>query len=265
MSQKRRVFANLSAFTSKEDKDPRLCTLREGTRVRLSIEDSHHITHVLRMKCGDEILLHDRGCVLSPSKAKISEIADTVELTVAGVLDIEDSFSPVGGLVFALSKGDRNDFVCQKATELGVPMLLFWQAERSVVRVESDSARQHKLERWRKIAESAARQSGQIKLPEIKLLVGNKELFEFLNSFIEPDDKAIYCSLSENSRPLHDIIVDHSQLHLIIGPEGDLSHAEEISFAEAGFLPATLGSSVLRSETAAIVAVAMAQALWRAI
>jgi 16S rRNA (uracil1498-N3)-methyltransferase len=87
----------------------------------------------------------------------------------------------------ALCKGEKNDFICQKATELGVDKICFFQAERSISRID-DRDRKKKLERWKKISEAALQQSGQTALPTI-------EIFQSLNQTLQevlPNERILF-------------------------------------------------------------------------
>lgn len=168
--------------------------------------------------------------------------------------------NPVRSIIFALTKGDNNELVIEKACELGVEHILLWQAERSVVRIASDQERAKKLERWNKIAKSAAEQSKQAFIPALNLARTQKELFEIMQVLVEPADLRLICSLSPASVPINTLATDFTRVHLVVGPEGDFSPAEETEFLKREFRPVSLGPYRLRAETAAITAIAMTQA-----
>jgi 16S rRNA (uracil1498-N3)-methyltransferase len=167
----------------------------------------------------------------------------------------------VHSLVFALCKGDHNDEVCRKATEFGVHNVIFWQSARSVVRLAGKD-RAAKLERWTKIAESACAQSGQPRAPKITLCLSEAELFSALASVKLPGDRLLCCSLSSGAAQLRSLDRPENGVHLLVGPEGDLTPEEEQALAKFGFEPVTLGRSRLRAETAAVAAIAAVECLW---
>jgi 16S rRNA (uracil1498-N3)-methyltransferase len=167
----------------------------------------------------------------------------------------------VASLTFALCKGKHNDLVCEKATELGVGRIIFWCAERSVVRVGSREEGQHKVARWRKIAESAAAQCGRRDIPEIHLVTDPPALIEGLTTYAPPNHRRFCCSLGPEALPLRKVQPLLSPSHLVIGPEGALTTAEEEMFVGLGFERITLGPLRLRSETAAITAISMVSVL----
>lgn len=233
--------------------------------LELSPEDSHYVSNVLRLRPGNEVHVFDRKGSCGPFLARLTGTGETATIELVETIDWPAVAQPVKSISLGLCKGERNDLVVQKATELSVPHINLWQASRSVVRLDSKTAQESRRNRWARIAESAAEQSGQAILPEIALCQNASELMELLGGMSCDDNLRLCCSLSKGARELHDSVRKYSEIHLIIGPEGDLSPEEESLFAEHGFCFVTLGPAVLRSETAAIVAIAMVQALWKAL
>ena len=133
----------------------------EGNRALLLPEDRHYLCDVLRLGPGTAIEVFDGdggtyAAVLSPS-------CDALEL--GGRRQVESGTRPIW-LAFALSKGEKNDLVVQKGTELGASRFLPWSAERSIVRLDEERAIQ-RAQRWRRIATEAARQCGRADVPEV--------------------------------------------------------------------------------------------------
>jgi len=265
VSPKKRLFVNFDKLLLVSNLKPLgKSPVLQGMVLRLEAEDSHYLRDVCRLKEGDEVALFDRSGILRPLLSSIhSTSVDGIIVTIVSSLETKSQHQPVKALLFAVCKGDKNDLVVQKATELGVGQLCFWQAERSVPRLKQNSLRE-RLDRWQRIAESAAEQSGQGIIPEILFIDASDSLRESLNTFAHQDLLRLCCSLSPQALPLHDCIKDKKQVVLAIGPEGDMTPREENLFHEYDFDLVNLGPAVLRSETAAIVAVAMTQALWRA-
>ncbi len=252
MPPRKRLFIDFSACISGSASSA--CTL--------SAEDSHYLRDVLRAKPGDEVILLDkRG-----KNGSIAYLGRVQAVKEKMTLDIFDQFeakaeeAPVHTLIFGLCKGEKNELAVQKATELGVRSIILWQTARSVVRIRKEGGNS-RIERLMKISESAAEQSGQSSLPEIRFCISLHEVLEAVS--MPPGARLISCSLSPHARPLHDLIVDRSPIAVAVGPEGDLTPGEEAGLVDAGFGLVNLGPSVLRSETAAIAVIAMAQALWR--
>ncbi|KPA93908.1 16S rRNA (uracil(1498)-N(3))-methyltransferase [Pseudomonas asplenii] len=213
---------------------------------------AHYIGRVLRMAEGDALQVFDGsgheflGTLLEVGKKHVR-----VQLTesFAGQPD-----SPLHiHLGQGLSRGERMDWAIQKATELGVSEITPIVSERCEVRLKDERA-DKRLAHWRQIAISACEQCGRSTLPVIPpplplgewLKQAQAELKLVLHPVAEP--------LTSHPRP--------ASLAFLIGPEGGLSDAEVEQAAKAGYLPARLGPRVLRTETAPVVALAVAQQLW---
>ncbi|QXI28174.1 16S rRNA (uracil(1498)-N(3))-methyltransferase [Pseudomonas vanderleydeniana] len=213
---------------------------------------AHYIGRVLRMAEGDALQVFDGsgneflGTLLEVGKKHVR-----VQLTesFAGQPD-----SPLHiHLGQGLSRGERMDWAIQKATELGVSEITPIVSERCEVRLKDERA-DKRLAHWRQIAISACEQCGRSTLPVIHpplslgewLKQADAELKLVLHPVAEP--------LTSHPKP--------ASLAFLIGPEGGLSDAEVEQAAKAGYLPARLGPRVLRTETAPVVALAVAQQLW---
>jgi 16S rRNA (uracil1498-N3)-methyltransferase len=145
------------------------------------------------------------------------------------------------------------DLIVQKTTELGVARIVPVRSERGMV-----SPGAHQRKRWQTIAQEAARQSGRAEVPDIANFVA---LEAALTQTTVLADKRIVLWENEQRRSLDAALADRPQaVVLLVGPEGGLSEAEVALATRAGFVPAGLGPRILRSETAAMVAVALAQA-----
>ena len=158
--------------------------------------------------------------------------------------------SPVSiTLAQGIAKGEKMDFIIQKATELGVNKIIPLITERSQVRHTT------KIERWRKIAISAAEQSCRGKVPEINEPVS-------LEDFLEDRHIGIIFYEKETGKHLKQILKefkDSKEITILIGPEGGFSKGEVNAAVEKGFLEASLGPRILRTETAAIKAISIIQ------
>ncbi len=228
--------------------------------VSLCRDDSHHIVDVLRLHSGAALTIVDTdsgrvfnaslACTTHPSTAKLLE-----------ELPCTQPPAVVETLVFGLSKGKRNDIVCEKATELGVQNLILWQSEHSIVQVK-DAQRDKKLERWQKIALSAAKQSQRNSVPKVSLATSLLELLELLAPLTNSKTRKLCGSLRKDAVPLPQSTQANGPTQFVIGPEGDLSDKEQNLLRDQGFELVSLGPFTLRSETAAIVSIAMVEALW---
>ena len=214
-------------------------------------EKAHYLFSVLRCKTGEGLIVTDeKGCsytaqILSASKKEV-----TIDITGDYVMDTESNLDIT--LIQGLLKGEKMDFVIQKTTELGVSAIIPAITERSQLR----ETRKHP--RWKKIAEEASRQSGRTQIPEIFETCSFKEIFD-IPGLISGKGIIFWEQGGEKltaltSRPSHT-----DKISLIIGPEGGFSEEEVLLASEKGFLIATLGSRILRAETASIATVSIIQ------
>jgi 16S rRNA (uracil1498-N3)-methyltransferase len=158
-------------------------------------------------------------------------------------------------LAFALPRGEKADWVVQKATEVGVARLVAWPAERSVVRLDPARAGA-RVERWRRIAAEAARQCGRAGVPEVVAAGGLREALAAPPGF----DRLVLAAGAV--APLGTAIrQDAAGWLAVVGPEGGLADAEMAACLDAGCTAVSLGPRVLRAETAAIVSAALIQHL----
>ena len=236
---------------------PRIFIRVNGERqIRLSKEESHHLTKVLRLDLGAELRVVD-PITQASYQAIIAEKREVITIKITAAVDEKVRRSPVVTLAMALTKGDHNDLVCEKATELGIENLIFWQAERSVAKFDNA---EHRLERLRRIALAACKQSGKSFLPGIEIVRDLKNLIEKLQELKQADDSLLICSLAGEAKLAKDLQLN-SRAHVVVGPEGDFTLQEEQQLASNGFSLLSLGPYTLRSETAAIAAISGLQAV----
>jgi len=212
---------------------------------------AHYLSSVLRCKAGDQIIVTDENGfsntakILSSSKKLV-----TIEITGDYIINTESGLDII--LVQGLLKGEKMDIIVQKATELGVTAIMPVVTERSQMR----ETRKHP--RWKKIAEEASRQSGRTRVPVIQ------EACPFNEIFNAPGLTTVKGVIfwEQGGEKLSAVINKLSSVRkicLFIGPEGGFSEKEAILASEKGFLTATLGTRILRAETAAISAVSVIQ------
>lgn len=228
--------------------------LLPGTAFRLEREPSRHIAKALRMRPGDRLCLFDGAG--TEASAVIREIErDRVGVEVVECRD-ENRESPLDlALAISLSRGDRMDTVVQKATELGVTRILPLISERTGVRL--DAARlAKKREHWIRIAISACEQCGRNTLPEINEPVALARILDLVR-----DSTALKLLLHPDV-PGSALPGTCEKLVLLVGPEGGFSPAEVDAALDAGFEGTSLGPRVLRTETAPLAAITLAQARW---
>jgi 16S rRNA (uracil1498-N3)-methyltransferase len=158
-------------------------------------------------------------------------------------------------LAQALAKGEKMDWIVQKATELGVSRIVPLAAERAVVKLEGGRSAS-RAERWRKIAQEAARQCGRADVPHVSEPLNWDELFSLLRG--EPERRAILLHTVSDDLRLSAAVRGAEHLLLAVGPEGGFSTIEHERAMREGFLTASLGPLVLRTETAGLAAIAVA-------
>ena len=157
-------------------------------------------------------------------------------------------------LAQGISRSERMDWVVQKATELGVSGIVPLLTERSVVRLDAKQS-ERKLRHWQAIAIGACEQSGRNKVPEIAAPLA---LEDFLRRGGEA--RATRLLLSPNGESgIGDLPPPDGALIVLIGPEGGLAESEQRAALQAGFAAVRLGPRILRTETAAVAAVALLQ------
>ncbi|HET6514264.1 MAG TPA: 16S rRNA (uracil(1498)-N(3))-methyltransferase [Thermodesulfovibrionales bacterium] len=231
--------------------------LKPTHEIRISGEKARYLTTVLRCSVGEEVTVFDgkglsyRTIIKGISKKDI--VAEIIDITSY------DAESPIQiTLIQGLLKGEKMDLVIQKTTELGVSEIIPAVTERSQVK---DT---RKVERWRKIAEDAARQCGRSMVPVIheSVLFGDL-LASFSGSTAASHHGIIFWE--KGGMRLADALKmkgDSRSFMIAVGPEGGFT-GEEVRVAESReFLTASLGKRILRSETAAISAVAIVQFLF---
>lgn len=229
--------------------------LAEGQTLALEKEPSRHIARALRMQPGDVLCLFDgSGC---EAKAVISSIEKDRVVVALSELQPVSRESPLEvTLAVAISRGDRMDTVIQKATELGVSSIWPLLSERAGVRLEGDRL-DKKLGHWQRIAISACEQCGRNRIPEISLPAKLATVLERAAA----SGPALRLML----HPAGEVSTLPSQcesLLLLVGPEGGFSDAEVDQAVAAGFSNFQLGPRILRTETAPLAALAVAQARW---
>ena len=222
--------------------------------------EAHHMSRVLRMGRGDELVLLDgKGGRFLAGIQSVSHEGIKVQ--------IKKPLAPVQPSPFeiilcqAVIKSASMDYLIQKTSELGVTRISPFFSSRSVVHLKADRQLK-KSNRWREIAHSAAKQCNRDIPPEI----GAPESFDRqLALFSKAPGLKVILWERETSRDLKDLLQNHASsgnFTGMVGPEGGFT-PEEVSAAQhAGFIPVSMGSRILRAETAALVLVAIVQYEW---
>lgn len=229
--------------------------LHPGHIVSLPANAAAHACRVLRLQAGDAVVLFNgdgNDYVAKLVSIKKNEVA--VEVLSAQPVMRE---SPLKiALAQAISAGDRMDFTIQKAVELGVTAIQPIASQRSVVKLAGERADKRR-EHWQQVATSACEQCGRAIVPTVAAPLSLTNWLAALSPY------ATHITLSPAAtQTLHTLPKPDGEICLLIGPEGGLT-AQEIELATAhGFTAVQLGKRILRTETAALTALAAIQTLW---
>jgi 16S rRNA (uracil1498-N3)-methyltransferase len=224
-----------------------------GQKVALGFEESKHLRDVLRLREGAEVFVFDGDG--NEFRCEIESIGKR-----ESVLKIIEKVSPKSPesnlnltLAVALLKGEKFELVVQKSCELGVCRIVPLETKRADVKIKDAREAEKKLERWRKIALEAAKQSGRARLMQIDPIVSFEKFIASASG-----ERVLFSERSGEGLakfPEKEI----SAMTAIVGAEGGWEDAEIDAAREKGFQIVTLGGRILRAETAAIVVSALLQ------
>ena len=220
----------------------------DGDKVFLSdSEQLHHLKDVLRLKVDDEVIVFDsQGNEYAGVITKLER--KQAELKVTPIKSTRNHKTKLT-LACAIPKGSRMDDIIDYLTQIGVERIIPMWTERVVVKLD-DVKTESRLKRWRKIAQNAARQSQRSSIPLIEPVT---RLENVISDFHDYDLKLIP-TLAGERRLIKDAIAEArpNNIIVLVGPEGDFT-SEEIELAQSeGFIPVSLGDTVLRVATAAV-------------
>ena len=221
--------------------------------------DVNHISNVLRMKQGEEVWISDGGkkeyrCAIEAFSA------DEVLLHIIYAQEPDYELSSRIYLFQGLPKADKMELIIQKAVELGVYEIIPVETKRCVVKLDGKKAAK-KVDRWQQIAESAAKQSKRMLIPNVHQVLSFKEALKYAESM---DIRLIPYELAKGMQETKEILaaIEPGQsIGIFIGPEGGFEEKEVEAAISEGAKPITLGKRILRTETAglAILSVLMFQ------
>ena len=218
--------------------------------------DVNHIKNVLRMAVGDKI------CVINGQNNKeyyceITAVGnDAVDTRICEIRESDQELGNEVVLFQGLPKSDKMELIIQKAVELGVHTIVPVSTDRTVVKLDAKKEA-NKRKRWMSISESAAKQSGRLRIPEVTPVVSYREELEMAKKM---DVRLIPYELAEGmekTRELMSSIQPGQSVAVFIGPEGGFESSEIEKAMEIGAWPITLGKRILRTETAGLVTLAM--------
>jgi len=232
-----------------------------GTR-QLESHAAHYVHRVHRLGSGDGFVAVDPHRGLESEAVIDSASGDRVTCTFTNFRQANDRHEVEVMLLVALSKGEKLERVIDSACQLGVAEIVVLKSDRSVVRLdESKSA--ERLARWTRVLEQSARQCGRAKIPR---LLGPVACVDALDLALEA--RGVSGGVGVLLEPEADLDFGkllgrtaETTLQLLVGPEGGFSDPERVAADERGFVSARLGPLTLRTETAAVAAVAAAVAI----
>jgi len=223
----------------------------EGKTAELDSDNSHHLNKVLRFPVGKNITVFngdgfDYTALVQDSKKTTSlKVISKARNNTESKLDLT--------LAQGIAKGEKMDFLIQKAVELGVTRIIPMKLERCVVRL-SDEKVQKKIDHWQKIANHACEQSGRSVIVSLSNPLSLEELLEETNHYGFVLHHRAKIGLSQ--------LKETSKATILIGPEGGLTEKEVSDSEVAGYQSILIGKRVLRTETASLAAIANMQLLW---
>lgn len=223
-----------------------------GESIIIQNDDVNHIKNVLRAKIDDEIDI----CDSNTSKNYLCKIEQMEDKKICCRI-IKETYSNVESKIKVsifqgLPKADKMELVIQKAVELGVYDITPIQMKRCVVKL-NDKDKAKKIQRWQKISEVAAKQSGRDRIPNINHIISMKEMYERFKEY----DLVLVAYENEKVNSLKQELKQieknkEIKIAVIIGPEGGIDKEEIKEFEENGAKIITLGNRILRTETVAL-------------
>ena len=216
--------------------------------ITINGDDAHHISRSLRMAVGEKIEVCDmQKMVYQCTLSKFTECSVIATVDSETQSDTEPKYEIK--LYQALSKGDKMETIIQKSVECGACEIIPFSSERCVVKLDKKDEKK-KIERYAKISESAAKQSGRGIIPRVDRVLSYKEMLEEASKA----SLAILCYEGDGTLPLKEILQKNTitnDIAIIIGSEGGFSQKEVEMAREKSIHLAGLGKRILRCETAA--------------
>ena len=227
-----------------------------NTNAELPPDAAHHASRVLRLRVGDAVQIFDGLGNAIDATIHVINGKHVLLGNLQTVLDTSSSNLCIH-LAQAMCSSEKMDWVIQKATELGATSIQPVQTQRSVAKLSAPRAEKRSAH-WQGVAVAACEQSGRNSLP---ITHAPLELDAWLEAQRSSNHKK-FILLPEGARALHEQMQVERDVVLLIGPEGGFTSDEALRAQHAGFVPIRLGPRVLRTETAAITAIAALQTLW---
>ena len=230
--------------------------LRSGKEIQLDGDRARYVSRVLRLRPGDPLtVFNGENGEFTASVAGVGKSAAT--LLIESHMETATESPLRVHLVQGISRGERMDYVMQKATELGVKRITPVLARYGVVKLDSKRAAKRR-DHWQNVTESACEQSGRIRPPLIdeplplNTWFGEKTSDADIDLILVPRAATALTSITEPK----------TKVCMLVGPEGGFSSSEVDDATAVGFKAVSLGPRILRTETAAAAALTVAQSLW---
>ncbi|MGH8597014.1 MAG: 16S rRNA (uracil(1498)-N(3))-methyltransferase, partial [Gammaproteobacteria bacterium] len=227
--------------------------LEVGAEVRLPATAAHRVREVLRLRVGETLTVFDGHG--GEYHAEVRRCArDGVDLALGAHRAVMRESPLQITLAQGLARGERMDFTLQKSVELGVSRIVPLATERSQVKLDAERAAR-RTAHWRALILHACEQCGRDQVPELSAVMR-------IADFIAADDAEVRLTLAPTGKlSLKNLSPEARRFSLVIGPEGGLSPPEIELLATHGYRAARLGPRILRTETAALVALTALQTL----
>jgi 16S rRNA (uracil1498-N3)-methyltransferase len=230
--------------------------LAPGALLSLREAAAHHLSRVLRAVVGDRVIVFNDGVEFAGAIARIDKHSVSVRLEAGTPVDRENPLSCV--LAQAISSGERMDMTLQKAAELGVRSVQPLYSERSIVRLDAGRAVK-RVEHWQEVLISACEQCGRTVVPPV---AAPQPVLEWLAALPAPSADEIRILMSPQASQRLADLPPPARIVLMAGPEGGFTEVETALAMKRGFIGVRVGPRVLRTETAALAALAAFNTLW---
>ena len=232
--------------------------LPEHGRAVLDGEEARHAATVRRLRVGEQLVLSDGAGAMARCTVDAVQAGRDAQLTLTVVERwTEEPPALRVHVAQALAKGDRGELAVELATEAGADAVVPWRAARSVARWEDGGRGDKALARWRATARSAAKQARRAHIPEVTEPVGTRELAQLAATM----SRTLVLESGVASRLTDVDLPGTGDILLVVGPEGGITDEELATLQAAGAIAVRLGPAVLRTSTAAAVALGALGAL----
>lgn len=225
-----------------------------NNQIKIIGEDVNHIKNVLRKKIGDLLTICNVDISMDYSCKIVRLEEDVITCDIVEKLETNTESNIKVTILQGLPKADKMELIIQKAVELGVYDITPVEMKRCVVKL-TDKDKLKKLQRWQKIAEVAAKQSGRNRIPPINDIVSIKNICNLCSEYdivIVAYENEKENKLRYELEKLKDDKVENLRIAVLIGPEGGIDESEIELLKEKGAKIVTLGNRILRTETVAL-------------